>query len=63
MGQGGAQLKDGVFIPALHGFVLPHPHPVPHEGENFITPSPFLGALRSLTLPRKTLLFVNLPYN
>ena len=53
----------GVFIPVLHGFVLSHPRPIPHDGENFLTPSPPLGAPRSLAPPRKTLLFVNLPYN
>ena len=60
---GGAGLKDGVFVPAPHGFFLPHPRPAPHDGEYFLTPSPPLGAPRSLALPRKTLLFVNLPYN
>ena len=29
MGRGGAGLKDGVFVPAPHGFILPHPRPVP----------------------------------
>ena len=41
---GKARLKDGVFIPAKHGFVLPHLCPVSHDEENFLTPSPPLGA-------------------
>ena len=28
MGRGGAGPKDGVFVPAPHGFVLPHPRPL-----------------------------------
>ena len=37
------------------------PPPVPHDGENFLTPSPPLEALRSPAPPRKTLPFVDLP--
>ena len=29
-------LKDGIFVPAPHGFFLPHPRPAPHDGENFL---------------------------
>ena len=43
--------------------VLSCPIPAPHVGENFLTPSLPLGAPRSLAPLRKTLLFVNLPYN
>ena len=57
MGRGGAGSKDGVFVPASHGFVLSHPRPALHDGECFLTPSPPLGAPRSLAPPRKTLLF------
>ena len=55
--------KDGVFVPVPHSFVLRHPRPALHDGENFLTPSPPLGALQSPASSRKTLLFVNLPYN
>ena len=60
--------KVEVFVPAPHGFVLPHPcpappRPVPHDGENFLTPSLPLRAPQSPAPPRKTLLFVNFPYN
>ena len=41
---GGTGTKDGVFVLILHGFVLPHPHPVQHDGENFLTPSLPFGA-------------------
>ena len=34
-----------------------------YNGKNFLTPSPPLGALQSSSLPRKTLLFLNLSYN
>ena len=60
---GRAGPKDEVFIPAPHGFILPHPCSAPHDGENFLFLSSPLGALRNLTPPSKTLLFVNLPYN
>ena len=33
------------------------PRPTPHDGKNFLTPSPTLGALRSPAPSRKTLLF------
>ena len=55
---GGAASKDGVFVPTPHGIVLPHPRPTPHDGENFLTPSLPLRALRSLAPPPKTLLFL-----
>ena len=55
--------KDGVFVPAPHAFVLPHPRPTLHDGENFLTLSLPLGAPQSPAPPRKTLLFVNFPYN
>ena len=61
IGRGGAE--GWVFVLASHGFVLPHPRSAPHDGENFLTSSPPLGALRSPTPPHKTLLFVNLLYN
>ena len=57
MEMGWADPKDGVFTLAPHGFVLPHSHPAPHDGENFLTPSPPLRISRSLTPFRKTLLF------
>ena len=44
-----------------HMVVLPHPHLAPHDGENFLTPSPPLGASRNPVPSYKTLLFVNLP--
>ena len=62
-GRGRKGPKDGVFVPGPYSFVLPHPHLAPHDGEYFLTPSPPLGAPRNPALPRKTLLFVNLPYN
>ena len=37
---GGVGLKDGVFVPSPHGFVLLRPRPAPHNEENFLTPSP-----------------------
>ena len=63
MGWGGVGPKDGVFVPALYSFVLSHYRLAPHDGENFLTPSPPLGALRSPVPPRKTLLSINFPYN
>ena len=54
IGRGG--VKDGVFVPAPHGIVLPYPRPAPHDGENFLTPSPPLGAPQSPAPPHKTLL-------
>ena len=63
MGWGEAGSKERVFIPALHNFVLPYPHPILHDKENFLTPSSSLGAPRSPAPPRKTILFVNLPNN
>ena len=60
---GGAGPKDRIFVPASHDFVLPHPYPVLHDGENFLTPSQPLGAPRNPAPPHKTLLFVNFPYN
>ena len=63
-GVGWGEVKDGVFVPVLYGFVLYYSHLVPHDGKNFLTPSLPLRALRSLAPPPKTLLFfVNLPYN
>ena len=50
-------------VPAPHGFVLPYPRLALLDKDNFFTPSPPLGAPRSLAPPRRTLLFVNLPYN
>ena len=44
-----------------HGFVLTYPYQASHDGENFLAPSPTLGAPRNPTPPRKTLLLVNLP--
>ena len=61
MGRGGAGLKDGVFAPAPHGFVLPHPDPAPHDRENFLSPSSPLGAPQSSIPPCKTPLLVKLP--
>ena len=60
-GRGGA--KGWVFVLALHGFVLSHPCPAPHDGKNFLTSSLPFAAPRSTAPPRKTVLFVNLPYN
>ena len=39
------------------------PRPIPHDRENFFTPSLPLGARRSPVPPRKTQLFVNFSYN
>ena len=61
IGRGGAGLKDGVFALALHDFVLPHPRPTSHDGENFLALSLPLEPLQNPALPRKTLLLVNLP--
>ena len=55
--------KNRVFVPALHGFIVPHFHPAQHNGENFLTTSPPFGAPRNPVPPRKTLFYVNLPYN
>ena len=46
---------------ALHDFVLPHPRPASHDGENFLALSLPLEAPQNTALPRKTLLFVNFP--
>ena len=64
-GQGGAGLKDGVFVLAPHGFFLLHPRPTPPRMiEKTFSPHPHpLGAPPHPTPPRKTLLFVNFPYN
>ena len=61
----GARPKDGIYIPASYGFVLPHPCPNPYDRGNFLTPSPPFAAPQSLTspLPIKLNFFVNLPYN
>ena len=55
--------KDGVFVPALHGFVLLYFCLPPNDEKNFLTPSLPLKAPRRPTPPHKTLRFVNLPYN
>ena len=66
MGRGGAGPKDGIFAPAPHGFLLPHPRSAPHDGENFL---PHPRPLRPHedpqrpALPRKTLFLINFPYN
>ena len=39
--------KIGVFVPALHSFIVPHFHPAQHNRENFLTTSPPLGAPRN----------------
>ena len=61
MGRGKAE--GWGLCPTLHGFVLSYPRPAPHDGKNFLTPFLSLGVPRSFAQPRKTLLFVNLPYN
>ena len=33
MGRGG--VKDEIFVPASHGFILPHPRLAPYDGETF----------------------------
>ena len=38
-----------------------HPCPAPHDGENFLVPSPPLEAPRNPAPSRRTLLLVNLP--
>ena len=63
MQQGKVGSKDEVFVSALHDFVLPHPRPTPNNKKNFLTSSPPFRAPRRPTLPRKTLRFVDLPYN
>ena len=62
-GVGWGEVKDGVFVPVLYGFVLSYSHPVLHDGKNFLTSFPSIGTPRSLAPLHKTLLFVNLPYN
>ena len=54
--------KDGVFVLVQYGFVLPIPAP-PRMTKKLSHPIPVLQAPRNPALPRKTLLFVNLPYN
>ena len=56
MGRGGAGPKDGVFIPAPHGFVLPYPRMM---GKIFLTHPCPLGPCKALSQP-VTLLLVNL---
>ena len=51
MGQGGA--KGWGLRPHPYGFVLPHSHPAPHDGKNFLTLSPPLRALQSPPHPVK----------
>ena len=63
---GRAGPKDGIFVPAPHGFFLSHPRPAPHDGENFLPhPRPLRPHEdpRSPALHRKTLFLVNFPYN
>ena len=50
---GEAGLKDEVFAPALHGFVLFHSRPTPHNRKNFPAPSPPLGPRKSSSYPVK----------
>ena len=58
MGRGGAGPKDGVFIPAPHGFVLPYPRMM---GKIFLShPHPLRPRKTGPTPSCKTLLFVNL---
>ena len=47
IGRGGA--KGWGLHPRPAWFILPHPCPVSYDGENFLTPSPPLGALQSPT--------------
>ena len=61
IGQGGADPKDGVFAPTLHGFVLPCFCRALYDGENFLTPFPPLGASQNPVSPYKALFLVNLP--
>ena len=42
MGRSGAE--GWGLCPVPYGFVLPHPRPTPHDGENFFTPFPPFGA-------------------
>ena len=63
MGQGGAKGWGFRLCPARFCLAPSLPHPAPHDKENFLIPSPPLGALRSPAPPCKTLLFVNFPYN
>ena len=63
---GGAGPKDGIFVPALHEFFLPHPRPALHDGENFLPhPRPLRPREdpRSPALHHKTLFLVNFLYN
>ena len=57
MGRG--RSKGWGFHPCLAYFCLSHSCPAPHDEKKFLTLSPPLGALRSLTPARKTLLLVN----
>ena len=59
--QWGPGLKDRVFTPTSHDFILPHPHPALHDRENFLAPSLALRAPRSPAPLGKILLLVNLP--
>ena len=52
MGRGGVGPKDGIFVPAPHGFFLPHPRPALHDGENFL---PHPRPLRPREAPPYTL--------
>ena len=36
-------VKDGVFVPAPHGFVLPHPYPARMTGKTFSAHPHLLG--------------------
>ena len=47
-GRGRAGPKDGVFTPAPHRFFLPHPHPAPHDRENFLSHPRTLRPLEAL---------------
>ena len=56
--------SEGCYLrsrPAWFYLTLFPPHPTSHDRENFLAPSPPLGAPRSPTPPRKALLLVNLP--
>ena len=55
---GGTGSKNGVFVPTSHGIILPHSRPDPHDGENFLTPFPLLGAPQNPTPPCETLIFL-----
>ena len=63
MEQGGAE-GWGLHPHPTWFYLAPSPPcPTPHDRENFLTPSPPLGALQSSVSHHKILLFVNLPYN